>query len=117
MGTGEIEMMLALLLNYGRYDDAVSIVPLSYLEAITLAAEAHAEYEDAVVMLDCICKQRLKVKSTDVENKFGKTMNHPYFAGMSDELREKWNEYVEVRDFEYAFDEETDRCVLPKGQN
>ena len=49
MGTGEIEKMLALLLNDGRYDDAVSVVPLSYLEAITLAAEAHAEYEDAVV--------------------------------------------------------------------
>jgi hypothetical protein len=56
MGTGEIEMMLALLLNDGRYDDAVFVVPLSYRECIFVAAKAHAEYEDAVVALDCLCR-------------------------------------------------------------
>ena len=115
MGTGEIEMILALLLNDGRYDDAVSVVPLSYVEAIRLAAKAHAEYEDAVVALDCLRKERLKLRSTVVESKFGKTTNHdPNFAGISDESHEKWNEYVEVCGFEYIFDEETDRLCTTK---
>ena len=73
-GTGEIEMMLALLLNDGRYDDAVSVVPLSYLEAVSLAANAHTDYEDAIFALDsCRRKKRLKLRSTVVESKFGKT--------------------------------------------
>ena len=90
MGTGEIEMMLALLLNDGSYDDAVSVAPLSHLEAtISLAANAHADYEDAIVALDCIRKERLKLRSTVVESQFGKTTTHSDFANVSDESHEK----------------------------
>ena len=114
MATGEIEMMLALLLNDGRYNDAVSVVPLSYLKAISLAANAHADYEDARVALDCLREERLKLRSSVVESKFGKTTPHADFANVSDDSHEKWNEYVEIRDFEVAFDEETDHLYTTK---
>ena len=113
MATGEIEM-LALLLNDGRYDDAVSVVPLSYLKAISLAANAHAGYEDALVAFDCLREERLKLRSTVVESKFGKTTTHANFANVSDESHEKWNELAKIRDFEVAFDEETDHLCTTK---
>jgi hypothetical protein len=114
MGNGEIEMMLALLLNNGRYDDAVSIVPLTYLKVISLAARAHADYEDALVALDWLRNERLKLRSILLDSKFGKTTTHSDFATVSDESHEKWNEFVELRDFEFAFDAETENLCATK---
>jgi hypothetical protein len=41
MSTGKLEMMTALLMCDGRYDDAVAIVPFSQVNAIGKAFEAH----------------------------------------------------------------------------
>jgi len=41
MSTGELEMMTALLMRDGRYDDAVAIVPFSLVNAIGAAFEAY----------------------------------------------------------------------------
>ena len=40
MSTGKPEMMTALLMHDGRYDDAVVIVPFSLVNAIDKAFEA-----------------------------------------------------------------------------
>ena len=40
MSTGKPEMMTALLMHDGRYDDAVVIVPFSLVNAIEKAFEA-----------------------------------------------------------------------------
>jgi hypothetical protein len=40
MSTGELEMMTALLMRDGRYNDAVEIVPFSLVNAIGAAFEA-----------------------------------------------------------------------------
>ena len=41
MSTGKLEMMTALLMRDGRYDDAVAIVPFSLVNAIGTAFEAY----------------------------------------------------------------------------
>ena len=58
MATGEMEMMTALLVNDGRYDDSVFFVPYTYVEHIWEAAAAYAEYENACVELDKVLHPR-----------------------------------------------------------
>ena len=58
MSTGEMEMMMALLMNDGRYDDSVSIVPFSFIEHISNAAAAYAEYEGACVKMEKVLSPR-----------------------------------------------------------
>ena len=41
MSTGELEMMTALLMRDGRYDESVAIVPFSIVNAIGTAFKAY----------------------------------------------------------------------------
>ena len=41
MSDGELELMLALILGDGRYEESISIVPLTYVPQIRDAAEAY----------------------------------------------------------------------------
>ena len=41
MSTGELEMMTALLMRDGKYDDSVAVVPFSLVNAIGTAFEAY----------------------------------------------------------------------------
>ena len=107
MSTGEMEMMLALLLCDGRYDNEVSIVPLSYVPAISEAAAVHAKFESACLVIDNLTKQRASGRNSHVMKKFGKTTDDTYFADVYDETHPKWNEYFEIRMYGAQYDEET----------
>ena len=87
--TGEMEMMLALLLCDGRYDNEVSIVPFSYISAISEAAAVHAKFENACLVLDNLTRQRASGRNSHVKKKFGKTTNDTYFADVYDETHPK----------------------------
>ena len=41
---GEIDMMLALLLRDGRYDDSATILPMAYAQTIAAGFDAHVRY-------------------------------------------------------------------------
>lgn len=50
MSGSEIDMLLALLLRDGRYDESVSIIPTSYAQTIEEGYETHLRYEEAIAI-------------------------------------------------------------------
>lgn len=114
MSTGEMEMMLALLLSDGRYDDEVSVVPFSYLEAISEAAGVHSKFANACLQMEHMTNQRRNGRLPEIKKRFGKTVHD--FEAVLDESHEQWNEYVEVRDAGNAYDKETDCLCASKRQ-
>ncbi|KAI2489110.1 hypothetical protein MHU86_25484 [Fragilaria crotonensis] len=48
---GELDMMLAVIMADGRYNDHVTIIPCSYTKNVSLASEAYSDYVNARLQL------------------------------------------------------------------
>ena len=82
MSTGEMEMTVALLFCDDRYDDEVSVVPFSYLGAISKAAAVHSKFEKACLEIQQLEDVRKESKDAAIRSKVGKLGNDNYFAGV-----------------------------------
>ena len=60
MSDGELELMLAIILGDGRYEESISIVPLTYVPQIRDAAKAYEKYEVACCKLKSVQDQRAR---------------------------------------------------------
>ena len=107
MSTGELEMMTALLMRDGRYDDGVAVVPFSLVNAIGTAFEA---YKKATLV------QRFKESySNDRKNELDAIFLEKFKDDIYTVLSPVNNIYNAIRDeaqsFVQRFREETARTL------
>ena len=102
MSTGEMGMMLSILMADGRYDDEVSIVPFGFCEAIQIAAKAYIDLGKADLHKKQLLEKREQEKRKDMTEEYElneafwnviyPNPNHPgwkaYGKSMSDEFKE-----------------------------
>lgn len=87
---GELDMMLAVIMADGRYNDHVTIIPCSYTKNVSLASEAYSDYVNARLQLQFLQTERDTLRtSKGNENDFTFSINedHP-----------KWEEYCNVKE-------------------
>ena len=87
---GELDMMLAVIMADGRYNDHVTIIPCTYTMNVSLACRAYSDYVNARLQLQLLKTERANLRASKGNlNDFIYSINedHP-----------KWEEYCNMKE-------------------